>query len=100
MLMSETQIESQASEPSEITRMLVEASLPLGAKCGPENFAGDPLVEQFVAGVCRGQNLELDVWVSWCALPDVSVLRNAPGNVLIRSPRRRLVSIPLKLSGA
>ncbi|KPV51141.1 hypothetical protein SE17_22905, partial [Kouleothrix aurantiaca] len=38
-------------------------------------------------GICRGQSLELQIWVTWCALPDVSILRNAAGNILIRSER-------------
>lgn len=85
--MNEHSVKEQTSPKPELARMLVEASLPLGAECGPENFAGDPLVEHFIDGICRGQSLELEIWVTWCALPDVSILRNAPGNILIRSER-------------
>jgi hypothetical protein len=80
-------VKEKAPPAPELTRMLVEGSLPPGAKCGPENFAGDPLVKHFIDGICRRQDLELEVWVAWCAPPDVSVLRNATRNILIRSER-------------
>lgn len=71
-----------------LTRLLVEASLPWGVLCDPENFAGDAGVKDFVDGICRGHpDLDMEVWVHWCGPPDVSVLRHRGQSILVRSER-------------
>jgi hypothetical protein len=71
-----------------LAQFLVEASLPKGVSCAPENFAGDAGVQAFLDGVRRGQpDLNMEVWVHWRGPPDVSILRCSGRNIIVRSER-------------
>lgn len=57
------------------------------AEHGRENFAGDPLVAQYVTWVSDVIPHDVRVYVSWQCPPDVSVLRTTSGGALLRSER-------------
>jgi hypothetical protein len=72
---------------ADILDFLVGMSLPRGAAYGPENFAGDDLVREFLGFLKTHFPTDLDIYVSWNCRPDVSILRNKVEQVLVRSER-------------
>ena len=65
----------------------VSFALTRPARFGPENYAGDPLVAQYVSWIAPAVPQEVDVYISWQCPPDVTVLDTPAGAALIRSER-------------
>ena len=75
-----------ASTP-DFTDEFVSFTLRRPAEYGRENFAGDPLVEEYISWVTKVLSHDVRVYVSWQCPPDVSILDVPAGSVLLRSER-------------
>ena len=71
----------------DLAHEFVSFALSRPAQFGPENFAGDPLVEQFVDVVLRTFSLDVRMYVSWECPPNVTIVGLPTGNALLRSER-------------
>jgi hypothetical protein len=65
----------------------VSFALARPAQFGVENFAGDPIVEQYFDTVLSGFSLDVEIYVSWECPADVVIVGLPVGNALIRSER-------------
>ena len=71
----------------EILRHFVDLALPKPCEFAEENFAGDPLVQEYFEALRELSRLDMLVYVAWSCPPDVMAVRSAVGNALIRSER-------------
>jgi hypothetical protein len=75
------------ADPESRLGLRVRASLPVEAKFGRENFAGDPLVKKFIEWAMESLGVKAEIFISWSCPPDVSILTSPSANILVRSER-------------